>query len=92
MALKFVADAFLASILDWLPSPDYTMIYTTTPSASAHHSTATEPEPYEMDTTFGAPVHMDLKRDFAAHPRAATNVTLPDGPLFARYQYFSPGE
>lgn len=45
-----------------------------------------------MDTSFGAPVHMDLKRDFAVHPRAATNVTLPDGPLFARYQYFSPGE
>ncbi|KAL8823296.1 MAG: hypothetical protein Q9191_005984 [Dirinaria sp. TL-2023a] len=85
-------DAFLASILDWLPSPDYTVIYTTTPSTSMHHSTATEPEPYEMDTTFGAPVHMDLKRDFAVHPRAATNVTLPDGPLFARHPLDLPPE
>ena len=45
-----------------------------------------------MDAQFQAPVHMELKRDFANHKRASDgNITLPDGPLFERYQYLSPG-
>jgi len=86
------SDAFLASILDWLPSPEYTVIYTTTPSTSRPQPSITESEPYEMDTTFGSPVHMDLKRDFTSHRRASSNVTLPAGPLFERYQFFNPGK
>ena len=35
---------------------------------------------------------MELKRDFANHKRASgENVTLPEGPLFERYQFLSPG-
>ncbi len=86
------SDAFLASVLDWLPSPEYTVIYTTTPSTSQPQPSAAEPEPYEMDTTFGSPVHMDLKRDFSSHKRASSNVTLSAGPLFERYQFFNPGK
>ena len=45
-----------------------------------------------MDTQFQAPVHMELKRDFSDNKRASDgNITLPDGPLFERYQYLSPG-
>ena len=35
---------------------------------------------------------MELKRDFSNHKRASDgNITLPDGPLFERYQYLNPG-
>ena len=45
-----------------------------------------------MDSIFQAPVHMELKRDHSQQKRASNqNITLPDGPLFERYQYFTPG-
>ena len=46
-----------------------------------------------MDQTFASPGHMELKRDFSAHKRDTSNgnITLPDGPLFERYQFFTPG-
>ena len=85
-------DAFLASVLDVLSSNRFTVIYTTTPPHSSHQPTSAETESYEMDAQFQAPVHMELKRDFSVHKRASdANITLPDGPLFERYQYFTPG-
>ncbi|KAF6227418.1 hypothetical protein HO133_008862 [Letharia lupina] len=85
-------DAFLASVLDLLSSNKFTVIYTTTPPNAAHQPASTESESYEMDAQFQAPVHMDLKRDFSNEKRASDgNITLPDGPLFERYQYLSPG-
>lgn len=92
LVLTALLDAFLASVLDWLPSSEYTVIYTTTSGISQPKSGTAEPESYEMDTTFGSPVHMELKRDFSSHRRASSNVTLPAGPLFERYQFFSPGK
>ena len=45
-----------------------------------------------MDAQFQAPVHMELKRDLANTKRASEgNITLPEGPLFERYQFLSPG-
>ena len=45
-----------------------------------------------MDAQFQVPVHMELKRDLSNNKRASDgNITLPDGPLFERYQYLSPG-
>ena len=85
-------DAFLASVLDVLSPNKFTVIYTTTPPHSAHQPMSAETESYEMDAQFQAPVHMELKRDFSVHKRASdANITLPDGPLFERYQYFTPG-
>ena len=85
-------DAFLASVLDVLSSNKFTVIYTTTPPHSPYQPTSAETESYEMDAQFQAPVHMELKRDFSVHKRASdANITLPDGPLFERYQYFTPG-
>lgn len=87
-----LTDAFLASVLDVLSSNKYTVIYTTSPVAASQKSTVAEPEPYEMDSIFQAPVHMELKRDLSHHKRASDqNITLPDGPLFERYQFLSPG-
>lgn len=81
-------------MLDVLSSNKYTVIYTTTPSTSVAQTQVehAEPESYEMDSAFQAPVHMELKRDLSQHKRASNiSITLPDGPLFERYQYFTPG-
>ncbi|MCJ1454245.1 hypothetical protein MMC28_004597 [Mycoblastus sanguinarius] len=84
-------DAFLASVLDLLPSSKYTVIYITSPTNAAQHSEEAEPEPYEMDSIFQAPVHAELKRDFSYKRASDGNITLPKGPLFERYQYLTPG-
>lgn len=93
-------DALLASILDLLPTPNYTILYTTTPSNTLPHSGShADSEDYEMESVFHAHSHGDLKRDFSAHqrrqaegqPEHSGNVTLVDGPLFERYQFLSPG-
>ena len=85
-------DAFLASVLDLLSSNKFTVIYTTTPPNAARQATSAEAESYELDAQFHAPVHMELKRDYSNHKRASDgNITLPDGPLFERYQYLTPG-
>ncbi len=86
-------DAFLASIIDLLPSPKYTVIYTTTPVSANQHPLVSESRVYEMDETFPSSVHMDLKRDFSIHELASSgNTTLSSGPLFEKYQFFTPGE
>jgi hypothetical protein len=82
------ADSFLASLLDMLPSSNYTVLYTTT-TASVSSEPATE---YRMDSEIQDALHMDLKRDLSAGlERRASNVTLIDGPLFHRYQFLTPG-
>ncbi|KAL8750201.1 MAG: hypothetical protein Q9199_007226 [Rusavskia elegans] len=88
-------DVFLSSILDLLPTSKYTVIYTTSPY-TAHKSTEhVEPEMYEMDSSFSSSQsHLGIKRDFSVHGKRAEdggNVTLPDAPLFEKYQYFTPG-
>lgn len=89
----YFLDAFLASVLDLLPSPNYTVIYTTTPISRERHSVVEESQVYEMDSTFAAPLHMDLKRDFSVRAsNSSGNDTLIDGPLFERYQFLTPGQ
>ncbi len=86
-------DALLSSFLDMLPSTKNTVIYTTSPVTLQHHHLVDETELYEMDPTFASPAHMELKRDFSVNKRNTFdgNITLPDGPLFERYQFFGPG-
>ena len=86
-------DAFLSSMLDLLSTKvKYTVIYTTSPPMTGHPSEPAEPEEYEMDSLFQAPVHLELKRDMSHQKRASdVNITLPNGPLFERYQYLTPG-
>ena len=81
-----------------LPSPNFTVIYTTTPLSphSIDHNTNPQ-EPislYEMDHTLSPFVHMDLKRDVFIHNRASKNSSSGNStslPLFEKYQYFTPG-
>ncbi|KAL8968609.1 MAG: hypothetical protein Q9183_002380 [Haloplaca sp. 2 TL-2023] len=91
-------DAFLSSILSTLPTSKYTVIYTTTPSSTppnaATHHDHLDQQIYEMDTSFSSQHHMEIKRDVNGHTvmgKREENVSLPDAPLFERYQYFSPG-
>ena len=87
-----VSDAFLASVLDVLPSNKYTVIYTTSPTSATPVPQRSESQTYEMDSIFQASLHTELRRDLSQHKRAsAGNITLPDGPLFERYQFLSPG-
>ena len=79
-------------MIDYLPGSEYTVIYSTTPSVTTHHPVAAEAETYEMDTNFGVPLHMELKRDLSNHRRESSNITLPNAPLFEKYQFFSPGK
>ena len=46
-----------------------------------------------MDSIYQTSLHTELKRDLGKHKRATgDNITLPDGPLFERYQFLSPGK
>lgn len=86
-------DAFFASILDLLPTQNYTVLYTTTRAAGgsvgAQQHEQTE---YGMDSSIQESLHLDLKRDLGAHAANRTgNQTLVDGPLFDKYQFFTPG-
>ncbi|KAK2755498.1 hypothetical protein FQN54_006435 [Arachnomyces sp. PD_36] len=82
-------DAFLATVLELIPSSHYTVIYTTTPRQSVE-SDETESFIYEMDADIGRdPIHIDLKRDMSAHSRQ--NEESSNLPLFEVYQFLSPG-
>ncbi|MCJ1414700.1 hypothetical protein MMC32_001027 [Xylographa parallela] len=85
-------DLFLSNLLSILPSPNYTVIYTTTPASEDHRHADFEPTMYEMDKTMSPLVHMDLRRDISMHATASGNSSNGTSlPLFERYQYFTPG-
>lgn len=97
-------DAILSNILSLLPSPSYTVIYTTTPTSSnpsqssdSDSDSVEEPSlPYQMDDSpiHQNPIHIDLKRDLSTHQKrdsSGEEDSLPPGPLFERYSFLSPG-
>ena len=44
------------------------------------------------ETLLEQALHLDLKRDLGSHQFSRRdNVTLPEGALFERYQFFTPG-
>ncbi|KAI9850577.1 MAG: hypothetical protein M1838_005427 [Thelocarpon superellum] len=79
-------DAFLSSLIDLLPSSRYSVFYTTTPISNTE--AASKPT---ADSTDAAqrPSSVELKRDLNAQASQG-NTTLIDGPLFQRYQFFTP--
>lgn len=92
-------DAFLASLLDLLPKQNYTVLYTTTRSEDgmlvAQGLDRTESIEYDMESEIQESMHWDLKRDLGLHESAAKradNQTMIDGPLFDKYQFFTPGK
>lgn len=83
-------DRSLASVLEMLSNRNYTVLYTTTPNANTDDPPA-NPRQYEMYSD-DQPLHSDLKRDVQPGvPRTQSNQTMVDGPLFEKYQFFSPG-
>lgn len=82
-------EAFFASLMEPLLSTNYTVLWTTTPAGTAQEPSAE----YTMQPDSQESLHMGLKRDLGSGlQQRATNVTLVDGPLFHRYQFFTPGE
>ncbi|RMZ92626.1 hypothetical protein DV736_g131, partial [Chaetothyriales sp. CBS 134916] len=84
-------DALLGSLLDMIPTHNYTLLYTTSPERPVE-----EGKEYAMDPSdIQESLHLDLKRavgsaaELAA--RRSSNETLVNGPLFHRYQFFTPG-
>lgn len=74
-----------------LSKHNYTTIYTTTPGGSGISQEGTSKQ-YEMGN-IDPLMHIDLKRDIRPQSRKSTsNDGLVDGPLFARYQFLSPGK
>ncbi|OAL29445.1 hypothetical protein AYO20_09182 [Fonsecaea nubica] len=91
-------DAFLASVLDLLPTQNYTVLYTTSRSQdgmlTAQEADGKEAAEYDMDSQIQESMHLDLRRDLGVHAGANTarnNQTMIDGPLFDKYQFFTPG-
>jgi hypothetical protein len=92
-ALNAYSDAFFASVMAQLPSQNYTVLYTTTPSIKTRERPSPEASKYEMETPLEEVMHLDLKRDVGFRPRqSSSNQTVVDGPLFEKYQFLSPGE
>ena len=87
-------DQYLASLLDLLPSSNYTVLYTTSTIPSKSTSPSGKETEYTMDATeLEKTLHMDLKRNLNTHKFAKrANITLPEGGLFERYQFFTPGK
>jgi hypothetical protein len=86
-------DLYFASVIDTIPSQNYTVLYTTTPPAPAPNQPASEASRYEMETPLVEATHLDLKRDVDVGPgQSHGNQTIVDGPLFEKYQFLSPGK
>ena len=48
---------------------------------------------YEMESEIQEAMHIDLRRDLSRGlNKRANNETLVDGPLFDKYQFFTPGK
>ncbi|KAE8348643.1 BIG/ATPase V1 complex, subunit S1 [Aspergillus coremiiformis] len=80
-------DGLLSDILERIPSSKkYTVLYVTSPRELEESDSAiyqSEADPYQD------PVHMDLKRNYAAHGRRAEPASNKS--LFQEYQYLTPG-
>ena len=84
-------DLWLHNLIAALPGANYTVVYTTTPVAKDSEVPKEEPGSYQMDSSMSPLGHLELKRDLGTRD-VVKNVTLVEGPLFERYQYFTPGK
>lgn len=86
--LTFVlVDAFLADIIDRIPSSKYTLIYVTSPREFVENGES-DSVVYNSDV-FQEPLHMQLKRDYTGHARQDESDSSKS--LFQKYQFLSPG-
>ncbi|KEF51417.1 uncharacterized protein A1O9_12566 [Exophiala aquamarina CBS 119918] len=88
-------DAFFATLLEMLPTQKYTVLYTTRRAREGwFNAQVLEPLDYEMDSDIQEALHSDLKRNLGtrvASGNKTENQTMIDGPLFDKYQFFTPG-
>jgi hypothetical protein len=89
--LTMYLDNILYDLINILPSPNYSVIYTTIPVSLKDQQSTAEPTAYEMDDTMSSLPHMDLKRDTSAHSYAGNRTNEPSLPLFQKYTFFTPG-
>ncbi|KAL1982114.1 hypothetical protein VTN96DRAFT_1710 [Rasamsonia emersonii] len=80
-------DAFLADIIDRIPSSKYTLIYVTSPREFVENGES-DSVVYNSDV-FQEPLHMQLKRDYTGHARQDESDSSKS--LFQKYQFLSPG-
>ena len=87
-------DRMLGEVLKLTKS--YTVLYTTTPEFAGHYVSGSEATRYDMASPLHMQqeaLHVDLKRDLRiSNSSRNKNETLPEGPLFERYQFFTPGK
>lgn len=73
-----------------LNNRNYTVLYATTSRIAASNPIDLV-EQYEM-SDYDQPMHTDLKRDLRPEAvKSTSDEKLIDGPLFERYQFFTPG-
>lgn len=87
------ADGLLADIIERVPS-SYTLLYLTSPREFPE----TDSVLYQPDEdAYQDPVHMEIKRDYAAHSSSSSSSPRSSDKsgrrksLFDEYQYFTPG-
>ncbi|RMD44262.1 hypothetical protein DV735_g801, partial [Chaetothyriales sp. CBS 134920] len=89
-------DALFAALVDLIPSSSsYTVVYTTRLDGLDNRNGHGERKAANVVSQQQPPsLHLDLKRGTKRqHPvrRSSDDNTLVDGPLFHRYQFFTPG-
>ena len=89
-------DAYLSSIIDFLPGSKYTVVYTTTPVFEQGNDATAEQGSQLRNFHELEEKYPELRRRMALaddhDENKHHNVTLVDGPLFRRYQFLTPGE
>ena len=86
-------DAFFASVMDIIPSQTYTVLYVTSSGTMSRRVQVADSGVYEMESEIQEAMHIDLRRDLSRGlNKRANNETLVDGPLFDKYQFFTPGK
>jgi len=85
-------DAFLSSIIDLLPSMKYTVLFSTTPVLDEDKPFLHATGAFDRQGGSSSPLRVQ-KREVSASKGDSSpgNDNLVDGPLFDRYQFFTPG-
>lgn len=79
--------------IDLLPSNNFTVLFVATPlGIEIQRPQDKEKLSFDVSGEFQDLLHMDLRRDVATHEgKKIGNQTIMEGPLFVKYQFFSPG-
>ncbi|KAL1957087.1 hypothetical protein VTO42DRAFT_6345 [Malbranchea cinnamomea] len=81
-------DLYLGSLIDLLPTPDYTVVYTTTPrNDGTFPSVAEQPSQKPNPESQPDPLHVQQKRITSRDDDDENS----NQPLFEKYQFLSPG-